>query len=198
MDATAPAPSVLLDPAGLQALLDGLAVRGFTVIGPALRDGAIVYDRIARIEELPVGWTDRQDAGRYRLERRAAAALFGYAVGPPSWKRFLHPPEERLWRARRTEDGFTIETEPPLAEHFAFLGIRACELHAVAIQDRVLLGGTHRDPGYAARRAGAFLVAVNCGAAGGTCFCASMGTGPRASSGYDLALTELLGPERHE
>ncbi|WP_287788177.1 4Fe-4S dicluster domain-containing protein [Acidiphilium sp.] len=189
---------VLLDRAGLQALVDALVARGFDVIGPTLRDGAIVYDRVARIEEFPVGWTDRQDAGRYRLERRADAALFGYAVGPQSWKRFLHPPEERLWRARRQDDGFTIEPEPPPRTPFAFLGVRACELHAIAIQDRVFLGGAHQDQGYAARRQGAFLVALNCGTAAGTCFCASMGTGPRAGSGFDLALTELIDATRHD
>ncbi len=189
---------VLLDRAGLQALVDALVARGFDVIGPTLRDGAIVYDRIADIAALPAGWTDRQEAGRYRLERRADAALFGYAVGPQSWKRFLHPPEETLWRARRQDDGFTITPEPPAPAPFAFLGVRACELHAIAIQDRVFLGGAHQDPGYAARRQGAFLVALNCGTAAGTCFCASMGTGPRAESGFDLALTELIDAARHD
>jgi len=193
-----PAAPVLLDRAGLQALLDALGARGFDVIGPTLRDGAIVYDRIARIEALPVGWTDRQDAGRYRLERRADAALFGYAVGPQSWKRFLHPPEELLWRARRTADGFAIEAEPPPPAPFAFIGVRACELHAIAIQDRVFLGGAHQDPGYAARRQGAFLVALNCGTAGGACFCTSMGTGPRAEAGFDLVLTEVIDADRHD
>ena len=196
---TAPPPApVLLDRAGLQALLDVLAARGFDVIGPTLRDGAIVYDRIARIEALPVGWTDRQDAGRYRLERRADAALFGYAVGPQSWKRFLHPPEELLWRARRQADGFTIAPAPPPPAPFAFIGVRACELHAIAIQDRVFLGGAHQDPGYAARRQGAFLVALNCGTAGGACFCTSMGTGPRVEAGFDIALTELIHADRHD
>ncbi len=193
-----PVSPALLDRAGLQALLDALAARGFDVVGPTLSDGAIVYDRIARIEALPVGWTDRQDAGRYRLQRRADAALFGYAVGPQSWKRFLHPPEELLWRARRQADGFTTAPAPPPPAPFAFIGVRACELHAIAIQDRVFLGGAHQDPGYAARRQGAFLVALNCGTAAGTCFCASMGTGPRAETGFDLVLTELIDANRHD
>ena len=192
-----PAAPVLLDRAGLQALLDALAARGFDVIGPTLRDGAIVYDRIARIAALPAGWTDRQDAGRYRLERRADAALFGYAVGPQSWKRFLHPPEELLWRAHRQADGFAIAPAPPPPAPCAFIGVRACELHAIAIQDRVFLGGAHQDPGYAVRRQGAFLVAVNCGTAAGTCFCASMGTGPRAEAGFDLVLTEVIDAASH-
>ena len=44
------------------------------------------------------------------------------------------------------------------------------------------------------RRGGedAFIVAVNCGQAGGTCFCVSMDTGPKVEAGFDLALTELL------
>jgi hypothetical protein len=82
----------------LQGIIIGLASRGFRVISPTMRDGAIVYENIARLEDLPVGWTDRQDAGQYRLERRADQALFGYAVGPHSWKRFLHTPVEILWR----------------------------------------------------------------------------------------------------
>ena len=73
--------------------------------------------------------------------------------------------------------------------------MRSCELHAIAIQDRVFLGGRYVDRDYAARREDAFVVAVNCFEPGGTCFCVSMGTGPKAESGYDLALTEILDGE---
>jgi ferredoxin len=48
------------------------------------------------------------------------------------------------------------------------------------------------------RRRDAFIVAVNCGEPGGTCFCTSMGTGPKADAGFDLALTELIDEARHE
>ncbi len=89
----------------------------------------------------------------------------------------------------------TVEEEPLDETPLAFIGVRACELHAIEIQDRVFLGGAHVDRDYAARRDGAFLVAVNCFEPGGTCFCASMGTGPKVESGYDLALTELLDGE---
>ena len=85
-----------------------------------------------------------------------------------------------------------IEEEPPPERPLALLGARSCDLHAIAIQDRVFLEGRYVERDYAARREGAFVVVVNCGEPGGTCFCASMGTGPRAESGYDLALTELL------
>ena len=63
---------------------------------------------------------------------------------------------------------------------------------AIAIQDRVFTGGRYVVADYAARREGAFVVAVNCFEPGGTCFCVSMGTGPRVEAGHDLALTEIL------
>ena len=182
----------------LQLIIDGLARRGYRVVGPTVRDGAIVYDSVARLDELPVGWTDQQDGGQYRLERRGNGALFGYAVGPHSWKRFLHPPMERLWQARRNGDGFTvIEPDEAVSERFAFVGVRACELRAIAIQDRVFLSGPYLDGPYKIRRDHAFIVAVNCGQAGGTCFCVSMDAGPKVESGFDLALTELIEEGRH-
>jgi ferredoxin len=181
----------------VQQIIDKLSRRGYRVIGPTVRDGAIVYDEVTTIAELPVGWTDQQDAGRYRLERRADTALFGYAVGPHSWKRFLHPPVERLWQARREGAGFAvIENEKP-TERLAFIGVRACELRAIAIHDRVFLAGPYVEESYKTRREQAFVVAVNCTEAGGTCFCSSMDAGPKVEAGFDLALTELIEADRH-
>ena len=182
---------------GLDRLIASLRADGFRVVGPRLRDDAIVYDDIEAVGDLPAGWTDEQDGGHYRVKRRGDAAVFGYAVGPHAWKRFLHPPLLRLWRAEQGADGLRVTADAETAERFAFLGVRSCDLHAIAVQDRVFLHGPYVDPHYRARRAGTFIVAVNCGEAGGTCFCVSMQTGPKAESGFDLALTELLG-ERHE
>ncbi len=182
----------------LDQLLDAIAHRGFRLIGPTARDGAIVYDEISCSADLPAGWTDDQDGGTYRLRRRGDDALFGYNVGPQSWKRYLFPPSSLLSRVR-SDDGLAFAAaDEQQAAPLAFIGVRSCELHAIAIQDRVFLGGRHPDPVYADRREGAFIVAVNCGQAGGTCFCVSMQTGPRAQSGFDLALTELLDADRHE
>jgi ferredoxin len=119
-------------------------------------------------------------------------------VGPHAWKKYFLPPRLRLWQARRDGKGFRVEPEREDPPRLALVGARPCELHAIAIQDRVLLEGAFRDPHYAARRRELFVLAVNCAVAGGTCFCASMQTGPRASAGFDLALTELLaGPGGH-
>lgn len=182
----------------VQTLIDVLAAERYEVIGPVVRDGAIVYEPVSRLSDLPIGWTDRQEPGRYRLERRDDEALFGFTVGPQAWKRFLHPPAETLWTMRRGEDGDTVESATDVAPRFAFIGVRACELHAIAIHDRVLAAGPYADVAYAARRQGAFIVAVNCGQAGATCFCVSMQTGPKADAGFDLSLTELIEGDGHK
>ena len=184
---------VVIRPGALDAIFAALRARGFRVLGPTVADGAIVYADLERAEDLPIGWTDRQDGGEYRLERRDDEARFGYAVGPHSWKQFLFPPRLRLWRARRSSDGaVAVEEEALDGTPLAFVGVRSCELHAIAIQDRVFIGGRFVDRDYAARRQDAFVVAVNCFEPGGTCFCVSMGTGPRAEAGYDLVLTEIV------
>jgi sulfhydrogenase subunit beta (sulfur reductase) len=182
-----------IEPAELKALVATLRARGYLVVGPTVRDGAIVYEELETADELPIGWTERQDAATYRLERRDDEARFGYAVGPHSWKRFLFPPRVRLWRAHRNGNGtLEIDEEAADAKPLALFGVRSCDLHAIAIQDRVFVGGRIVERDYAARRDGAFVVVANCFEPGGTCFCVSMGTGPRAESGYDLALTEIL------
>ncbi|ACB94156.1 4Fe-4S dicluster domain-containing protein [Beijerinckia indica] len=184
--------------AELQTLIDALAARNYHVVGPRVRDGAIVYDGITRLSDLPSGWTDHQEPGRYHLERRQDEALFGFTVGPQAWKRFLHPPVETLLTMNKGAEGITISPGERAAPRFAFLGVRACEIHAIAIQDRVFCDGPYPDATYVMRRRDAFIVAVNCGVAGGTCFCVSMQTGPKAHSGFDLALTELIDGRAHE
>jgi sulfhydrogenase subunit beta (sulfur reductase) len=178
--------------------LAGLERAGYRIVGPTVRDGAIVYGPIHAEADLPIGWTDEQQAGSYRLTRRSDGALFGFTVGPHSWKKYLFPPRERLFTAHKDPSAFQIENEPRDDRPTAYLGVRACEIAAIGIQDRVFVGGAAVDPGYADRRSKVLMVAVQCGEAGGTCFCASMGTGPAVRDGFDLSLTELLSAGRHE
>jgi ferredoxin len=189
----------LLDRDGLDDLIVALTGRGMRVLGPTVGDGAIVHGEIRSSADLPVGWTDEQDGGTYRLRRRDDAACFGYNLGPRSWRELRLPAEVRLWEARRGEGGrpLDVHEEEPVPDRLALLGVRACELHAMGILDRVLLGPPHPDEQARRRLEAPFVVAVQCGQAGGTCFCASMGTGPRADAGFDVALTELLGGTGH-
>lgn len=189
-------PPLILEHQYFQQFLNVLADQGYQVIGPTARDGAIVYDEVTSVDDFPTGWTDRQTGGMYRLEHSGGAELFGYTTSPQSWKRYLHPPVLTLWQARRTNGTFQVipEDTPPRR---AFIGVRACELQAIAIQDKVFLHSEYVDPHYKARRDNIFIVAVNCGHAGGTCFCASMNSGPKAAAGYDLALTEVVDSQQH-
>jgi ferredoxin len=190
-------PAFVFGREALDELFAALEARGYTLVGPLVRDRAIVYDELHSSAELPAGWTDVQEGGSYRLERRDDDALFAHNVGPNSWKSHLFPSRLPLWTARRTNGGLAVDEGRPPPPRYAFIGVRACDLHAIGIQDRVFMDGAYVDRDYMARREGAFVVAVNCSQAASTCFCTSMGTGPRASEGYDLALTELLDDGGH-
>jgi ferredoxin len=186
----------VVDLEGLERLIPSLERRGYQVVGPTLRDGAIVYDTLSKLEDLPIGWTEEQDAGRYRVKKRNDRALFGYTVGPQNWKKFLQPNEVRLFEVQRDGDFQILSniSDPP---RYAFLGVRACELAAIRVQDRVFLQDRFIDPHYDRLRRPIFVVAVNCTEPAPTCFCVSMQTGPHARESFDLALTEIIAEGRH-
>jgi NAD(P)H-flavin reductase/formate hydrogenlyase subunit 6/NADH:ubiquinone oxidoreductase subunit I len=197
--AVAPTPSAsphatgpwFLARANLGVLIDLLREDDRTVIGPTVQDGAIVYDEITSVDQLPAGVGDEQSPGHYGLVDHHDRRVFDYAVGPISPKRCTFPATVPLNVGRR--DGRAVSFEPAELDppRLAFLGVRACELAALGIQDRVFLGGPYTDEDYRARRRNALVVAVNCTTASSTCFCTSMGTGPEVRGGYDIALTEL-------
>jgi ferredoxin len=189
--------TVVIDVDGLNALIGSLRDRGMRTLGPTVRDGAIVPGEVRGTDDLPRGWHDDQAPGRYRLVHGDDPALFGWAVGPGSWKAELLPPSRPVWRARVEEGGVTVEETGLEPKPTAFIGARPCELAALDVLDRVLAGGAVPDPFYESQRAATLVVAAECGTPSGTCFCTSMGTGPGAESGFDLALTELPGPPGH-
>ncbi len=204
--------AVVLDLDGLAALVDLLGTGGRDVIGPTVRDGAIVPGPVTGLDDLPAGWGDEQAAGSYRLRRRDDDALFGHAVGPDGPKRRFFEPRTELWHGTvtRDDDGTPVDfdglpADPAAgARPVALFGLKACELAGIGIQDRVFLDGDHPDPHYAAQRDGAVLVSVDCGDPAATCFCDSMGTGPQADGRGavgvvpDVRLTELVDGGRHE
>jgi sulfhydrogenase subunit beta (sulfur reductase) len=196
---TAPSPPPRVLPAErLDALIAALRHGGRAVLGPTARDGAIMTGPVERAADLPRGWTDDQGPGRYRLQRGdGGGAYFGFTIGPDSMKALLFPARLRLWRAARDGDSFRVEPGDSPPGPVAVIGPRSCDLAAAAIQDRVLRNGPHQDPHYAARRADLLIVAVQCNDAAATCFCSSMGSGPRVRAGFDLCLTEVLDDNGH-
>lgn len=189
--------TVVIERDDLQQLFDALQRRGYQTIGPTVRDEVIVCEEINGVDDLPVGWTDEQSNGSYRLHRQESKALFNFTVSLHAWKRYLHPPFLRLFQAVRTNGHYRLEHDTREIPQYALIGVRACDLSAIEQLDEVLKNGLHADPVYSETRRKSFVLAVNCGRAGNTCFCASMGTGPKARSGYDLAMTEILGEDMH-
>ncbi len=190
----------ILEPEGLEALLQLLWRRGYEVIGPRERQGVIEPGPVRTLAELPAGRQEAQGPGRYRLadhEEAGIRPLFAHRTGPAHWQRLLHPVSERLWSAGREEGRLRIRSREPERRRYAFFGIRGCDLAALAIQDRVLAGGLHPDARYRARREGLLTVAVDCTAAAQTCFCRDLGCGPGVGAGFDLRLTEFTGGGRH-
>lgn len=175
----------------LQQLLDALSTKGYRIVGPMVRDGSVVWETVRSVSDLPIGWRDQQEPGRYRLEQVGSQEVFGVVHGAQSLKSFVFAPREPLLQIERSKDGFFARPMLPQPEKVAVIGARACDLAGLAIQDRIFLKDTYPDPYYATRREGLFVIAVNCTRALATCFCASMETGPRARSGFDLALTEV-------
>jgi len=189
--------SFFIEASQLQQLFEVLHRRGYAIKGPTLRQGDLVYDEVRSPGDLPQGWLDEQEAGVFRLVQGESPAFFGCGVGQHSWKQFLFLPNLRLWQAKREGGGWQVaefvDEEPP----YAFLGVRACDLAALEVHDRTFARGRYADPIYQARRQRGFIVAVNCTRCGGTCFCASLGNGPQATFGFDLALTEVVEGNSH-
>jgi len=189
---------IVVDTDQFDSLIPLLAKRGYAVIAPTVHEGTIVYDEIATAHDLPIGWVDAQEAGTYRLIERNDGSYFGYTVGPRTLKTYLFPPRQTLLTITHAETGLAFRPEPIEPPRYAFIGVRACELAAIEIQDRVFIGNDFADPLYEETRRRSFTVGVNCGVAGATCFCSSMGTGPRCANGYDLVVTEIIDTDVHE
>jgi sulfhydrogenase subunit beta (sulfur reductase) len=175
----------------LDGLLADLRRGGFRTVGPRARDEGIVYAEIESLADLPRGIQTAQKPASYRMTQTSLNRYFDYIPGSQSWKQFLFPPRTELFTARKESGKWKLDKNAEEQPRCAFIGVRACELAAIEIQDRVFMRPEFSDPVYRARREGLFLLAVNCTHPNDTCFCTSMGTGPAHKAGYDLCLTEL-------
>ena len=176
----------------LPALLEALGREGYRCLGPTVENGAVVLRELESPDDLPRGLEAEQSPGHYRLTRDPAGRYFAWTNGPQAIKPEVFAPRESLWRVAKSRDGaLRFEPVPAGSRRLALIGVRACDLAALALQDAHFLRAERRDPHYAARREQLFLVAVQCAAPAATCFCASTGDGPTPTTGYDLSLAEL-------
>lgn len=185
--------SAVVDLRGLDELIAALGSAGYRTLGPVVRNDTIVHGSLTGVDALPSGFHDHQSPGHYDLVHCDDGELFGWAVGPASFKSELFPPHQIVWKASTAPDGFSVEEPSEEARPVAMVGARPCELAGLEVLDRVL-GTRGADPVYSRRREAAFVAVVECGAPAADCFCTSMGTGPEASGAFDLALTELYDP----
>ena len=189
--------TILLPHSDCQRLFDVIDEAGYRIHGPRPHDGVIQYSPLNRATELPWGWRDEQAPGFYRLHQGQGSRAFAWANGPQALKPLLFAPTEILWRVERDPQGkLCFSAAAPAPERRAIIGVRPCDLAALALQDSHFLAhslGGEADGHYARQREDMLLVAVNCSHPASTCFCTATGDGPAAAadSGYDLLLDEL-------
>jgi len=179
----------MLDRALFASFIRTLAVER-ELYGSVVDAGAIRFRRIETIDDFARGYSDAQRPGSYRLTHDAESdRLFDHSVGPDSLKGFLHPPEIVLFEAFRDDAGIRFVATSPDARPKAVIGARACDLAAADILGEVFERAG--DQAFGARRSELFVVAVDCARPAPTCFCTTVGGGPRAETGFDVALTEI-------
>ncbi len=88
-----------------------------------------------------MGWGDAEEAGSFRLIKQGDRGYFGCRVGQHSLKQFLFPPDLLLWEAQQQAGSWRVEVKTGTAPAMAFLGVRACDLAALEVHDRVLSRG---------------------------------------------------------
>jgi len=135
-----------------------------------------------------------EEGQRSRFERIAPdeTARIALRCGPAieSAKSFLFPAKERV----AIYPGGPAEPETRSEAPQVLLGVRACDLAAVALLDQVLREGDFEDPFYARRREHTLLISTDCVRPAETCFCNLVGGKPYADdASSDLNLTPVEG-----
>ncbi len=178
-----------LSRSSLATLFDELVKAGYRVVGPRVRDGAIQFGPLDGPDSLPVGVTNDQQPGHYRLHSGDGQRLFDWNHGPQGLKPLCFAPREVLWE--ESQEPLLFRRVLPEDGPTAVIGVRACDLAALVIQDHHFLLEMRPDPHYGQRRENLLLIGVDCAHSAATCFCASTGDGPALDGGYDIGLSEL-------
>jgi ferredoxin len=178
----------------LEDILLNLRNQGYETLGPVVQDNAVVYRPLSSMQDLPKGYISEQEAGHYRLVYTGHEDYFRALPGPHTWKQFFFPPRSEIIEFQRDGQNprhWQVIQKPARPPAYALIGVRPCELEAIRIQDRVFMREDYKDPYYRSRRERAFILLVGCNEPVATCFCTSMGIGPRPREGFDLSLIEL-------
>ena len=130
---------LVVQPGGSRHLIGRYGSVGHTVVGPTVRDGAIVT-RSSRVATScrwggPTGRRRARTGSSAGTTRPASGSRSGPTRGSASSSR------PGSGSARRDSDGDLEVAEEPADDRRLAFGVRACDLHAIAIQDRVFSTG---------------------------------------------------------
>lgn len=125
------------------------------VYAPVDKGGSVVYDRY-------------EDGCRLRLD---------VCNTDKSPKDVLFPQWENLMHFRMEGKTIELTEQERCDEDYVIFGIRACDIQAFRVLDKVFLADPI-DTYYAARREHGILVALACGEPDDTCFCTTFGIDP--------------------
>lgn len=153
---------------GLVTLLRDLA-RDYDVYAPQQIGDDLVLRRLESTETVPeIAWND------YRLSE--------------SFKPFFFQPGRIL-----SEWAGNVPKEGPPVRPRALLGMKACDLKALAVIDCVFRDHTFREPAWCAARENNLIISGDCTANAESCFCSMLGEKPWPESLFDLNLAPVDG-----
>ena len=186
--------TIVISKPEFDTILKTLIDMEYSLKGPQVKDFTVILGSIESLADLPKGYTSQEEPGKFTLSSNGKENYFDVTSGPHSWKKYFFPPKTQLMvfqrEAGESSNWFTAETVKNNPS-YALIGVRPCDLAGIQIQDKIFLEGDRCDPIYQDRRDKALIMVSNCTKPCETCFCTSMGTGPKARNGFDLALTEV-------
>lgn len=95
-------------------------------------------------------------------------------------------------RAReRVAEGFKPEVPHSGERPFAIIGVKACDLKSLKVQDYVFKDHDYQDPFYIKARDENLIISADCTNAIDTCFCLALGIEPYPQEHFDLNLSPL-------
>lgn len=151
-----------------------------------LNDLSILRDHIAKLFSVVQLKKDANKEVYWAYtEGTTNVPLFGHANLPlTSPKTFFFPEQEALYKF----DGNTFETIQANLKPIALFGVQACDLTAIAYQDKFF----KHDPYYQKRRDSALLIGIDCEAPCENGFCPQVDAGPHVNgTTADLILSRL-------
>lgn len=109
-----------------------------------------------------------------------------------SHKKIFFPDNEPLYSFKKAGQNVQLEDRREVWDkEKVIIGIRPCDLTAVARLDKAFMGTNFVDQHYQDKRRKSILIGMTCNTSRPSCFCSSVGAGPDMESGYDLLLTDI-------